>query len=362
MRKPLVRIIIGVILAFFLYIAALLIYGTVNDYQPAGVISLKTEQSSNIATITDSILTFTIWNVGYGGLGAEADFFFDDEGMLYSGGSMVRPPHELTEKYVNGAAGFVKSIQSDFFMLQEVDFNSKRSYFINQFEKISQSLPSYSATFAPNYHLPNVTVPLFEPWHFYGKVHSGVATFSKFQPTEATRYQLPGSFGWPTRILQLDRCILLQRYNVSNNKQLVLLNIHNSAHDTDGSLKRQEMNFIKDLVLNEYNKGNYVIAGGDWNECPPYFKFDTFMPGKGDDYHQFNIEPEFLPQDWQWVYDPTVPTNRKAADAYQKGETFVTLIDFFLISPNVQVTSVKGMNQDFQYSDHQPVWMEVQLK
>lgn len=163
------------------------------------------------------------------------------------------------------------------------------------------------------------------------------------------------------RLFQLDRCILLQRYKVQSNKELVILNIHNSAHDKDGSLKRQEMDFLKELVLQEYDKGNYVIVGGDWNECPPYFRFDTFMPGKSGNHHQFNIDAEFLPEDWQWIYDPTIPTNRKARDPYVRGETFVTLIDFFLISPNVQVTKVKGINMDFQYSDHQPVWMEVRL-
>lgn len=362
MRKPLFRIIFSILIIFILYIATLLIYGTVNDYHPEAVISLKVEQNSDSTLIQDSVLTFTTWNVGYGGLGAEADFFFDDEGMLRSGGSMVFPPKQLTEKFIAGIGNFVNTTPSDFFMMQEVDVNSKRSHFINQFDKIKANLPKYAAFFAPNYDLPSVTIPLLEPWHFYGKVYSGVATFAKYQPAEATRYQLPGSFSWPTRILQLDRCILLQRYNVKNGKQLVLLNVHNSAHDKDGSLKREEMNFIKDLVIKEYEKGNYVIAGGDWNECPPYFKFDTFMPGGGEGYHQFNIEAEFLPEDWQWVYDPTIPTNRKAADPYVKKETFVTLIDFFLISPNVQVTKVKGINMDFQFSDHQPVQMEVQIK
>lgn len=362
MRNPYIRSLFIILGVFVIYIIVLLIYGTVNDYKPEALTPLKSEQNSDVKIIPDTILTFTTWNVGYGGLGAEADFFFDDEGMLYSGGSMVRPPKELTDKYVAGIAGFSKTIQSDFFLFQEVDVNSKRSYYINEFDHIKSNLSNYAAFFAPNYNLPNVMVPLLEPWHFYGKVLSGVATFGKYQPTEATRYQLPGSFSWPTRILQLDRCILLQRYNVRDNKQLVLLNIHNSAHDKDGSLKRQEMNFLKELVLNEYNKGNYVIAGGDWNECPPFFKFDTFMPGNSGRYHQYNIDAELLPEDWHWVYDPTLPTNRKCANPYVKNETFVTLIDFFLISPNIQVTKVKGINQDFQFSDHQPVWMEVSLQ
>jgi endonuclease/exonuclease/phosphatase family metal-dependent hydrolase len=362
MRKPLIRIVLTIVTVFLCYIAAVLIYGTVNDYQPEAVIALRAEQTADSTMIQDSVLTFTIWNIGYGGLGAEADFFFDDEGMLRSGNSMIYPPRELTEKYTAGIAQSVQTTRSDFFMLQEVDVNSKRSHFINQLGQIKNNLPKYSAFFAPNYNLPSVTIPLFEPWHFYGKVYSGVATFGKYQPVEATRYQLPGSFAWPTRILQLDRCILLQKYKLKNGKQLVLLNVHNSAHDKDGSLKRQERDFIKDLIVKEYEKGNYVIAGGDWNECPPNFPFNTFQPtGDTQGYEPRNVPTDFLPADWVWVYDPTVPTNRSVRDPYQKDVTFTTLLDYFLISPNVQVTAVKALNQQFQYSDHQAVWMEVRV-
>lgn len=355
------KLLIALPLLFIFYIMSLLIYGTLNDYKPEAILALQPEQSSDLSLIQDSVLTFAIWNIGYGGLGAEADFFFDDEGMLRSGGSMIYPSKDLTQKFTSGIENVIKDTESDFFMLQEVDVNSKRSYYMNQFDTIKTSLPKYAAFFAPNYNLPNVTLPLFEPWYFYGKVYSGIATFSKYQPEEATRYQLPGSFAWPTRILQLDRCALLQRYNLYNGKQLILINIHNSAHDKDGSLKRQEMEFIRDLAVKEYEKGNYVVAGGDWNECPPYFKFDSFMPGQGGDYFQHNIEATFLPKDWQWIYDPTVPTNRKVADPYQAGTTFVTLIDFFLTSPNVQVLSVEGLHQNFQYSDHQLVKMKLRI-
>lgn len=360
--KTVKRILLGLVAIMLVYVAIVLIHGTITDFQPEAVIPLEIKHPSDSTVVEDSVLTFTIWNVGYGGLGAEADFFYDDGGFLFAGGNMVRPPQDLSKQYIDGSAEFVNTIQSDFFLFQEVDVDSKRSYFVNQFEKIQSNLPDYAATFAVNYNSPRVPLPLLEPWRAYGKTLSGLGTFSKYQPMEAVRYQLPGSFAWPTRIFQLDRCAALHRFKVNNGQDLVVLNIHNSAHDKDGSLKRQEMAFIKDLVTKEYEQGNYVIAGGDWNECPPYFEFDSFMPGQAGGYHQYNIDPEFLPADWQWVYDPTVATNRKVADPYQSGETFVTLIDFFLISPNVQVLTVKGINQNFAISDHQPVWMEIQLK
>ena len=85
------------------------------------------------------------------------------------------------------------------------------------------------------------------------------------------------------------------------------------------------------------------------------------MPGKGGDYTQQNVDSEMLPSGWQWIYDPTVPTNRKVSVPFKKGDTFVTLIDFFVVSPNVKVNKVKGINLGFQFSDHQPVWMEIEL-
>lgn len=344
-----------------IYIVAVLAYGTYDDWQPPAVTELEPHQGSEVNPIQDSILSFVIWNLGYGGLGEESDFFYDHGNMFLSGGRMVRASREHVEKNIAADTFFVQTTQADFFLFQEVDLSARRSYFINQFEEIGEELPGYAAFFAPNYKVSRVPIPLLEPWNAYGKVLSGLATYSRFQPYESTRLQLPGSFSWPTRIFQLDRCVALHRYHLADGKELVVMNVHNSAYDADGSLKRQQMAFLRELFLEEYAKGHYVIVGGDWNQCPPYFQFDSFLPGNTQGYTQINIDPEFLPPDWKWVYDPTTPTNRKIRTPYVAGESFVTLIDFFLISPNVRARSVKCLDQQFRFSDHQPVWMEVEL-
>jgi endonuclease/exonuclease/phosphatase family metal-dependent hydrolase len=274
---------------------------------------------------------------------------------------MVHSPRNLVEKNIDGMEQFMQQTKSDFFLLQEVDRSSKRSYFADMLDSVHSAVPDYYASFAVNYQVQRVPVPLLEPWRVYGKVRSGLGTLSRFTPSQGIRYQLPGSFSWPTRIFQLDRCVAVHRYPVSNGKELVVYNIHNSAYD-DGSLKAQQLDFLKRLFVEEYEKGNYVVAGGDWNQCPPYFPFNTFGPKDTNGYSQENISPEFLPSDWQWIYDPRVPTNRKIRDPYEPGETFVTLIDFFLISPNVQALTVRGLDQQFAYSDHQPVYLEISLK
>lgn len=348
--------------SYALYVVVVLAHGTFTDYQPENEIPLIPLNISEQTLLEDSILSFTIWNIGYGGLGAESEMFFDSKGSLFSGGKMIRTPKKLVERNVQAVCDLVTSIKSDFFLFQEIDLDSKRSYYVDQVALVQEKIPDFSSFFAPNYKVARVPIPVFEPWHVYGKTHSGLATFASFQPAASSRNSLPGSFSWPTRIFQLDRCAALHRFKHSNGKELVVINVHLSAYDRDGALKKIQMEYLKTLVLEEYEKGHYVIVGGDWNQCPPFFKFDTFMPGKTQGYTQLNINPEFLPTGWRWVYDPAMPTNRKTKAPYQNGETFVTLIDFFLISPNIRVLNVKGLNQDFQYSDHQPVWMEITLE
>lgn len=360
--KPLLKLIGWSVGLFGLYLVLVIIHGSATDYQPKEEVALDPVRKSPLTLLEDSLFSITIWNIGYGGLGEESEMFYDSRGSLFAGGKMIRAPKKVVEKNVEAVGKFVTSIKSDFFLLQEIDLNSKRSYYANQVEMVSQHLPGFAAFFAPNYKVQRVPIPVFEPWHVYGKTHSGLGTFSRFQPKESKRISLPGVFSWPTRIFQLDRCASIHRFPHLHGRELVVINVHLSAYDKDGALKQTQMNFLRKLALKEYEKGNYVIVGGDWNLCPPFFRFDSFMPGQANGYSQQNIEPDFFPADWQWVYDPTIPTNRKTKAPYQAGKTFVTLIDFFLISPNIKALTVKGLDQKFQFSDHQPVWMEIKLE
>lgn len=357
------RLLYGILVALLLYFGFIFGYGWSSDWQPdESPAPLSLTQNSPVQMAGDSTLRFVIWNVGYCGLGAESDFFYDDEGMWYSGSSMTRSPVELVEKNLRGAVGFLKNTPADFYLLQEVDLESDRSHRVKQYESFAGTLPGYAAAFAINYNCNRVPIPLLEPWNAYGKVLSGLATFSRFQPSAAIRYQLPGQYPMPDRIFQLDRCAALFRIPTPKGKDLVVINIHNSAYDPGDKIKAIQMPYLRDIALSEYAKGNYVVLGGDWNQCPPNFRFDTFLPGNTQGYKQGNIPVDFFPEDWLFAYDPVTPTNRKARDPYVKGETFETLIDFYLVSPNVRVQSVTGVPQGFNFSDHQPVIMEISLR
>lgn len=351
-------------LLLFLYFLVIFLFGWFTDWQPdAAPTSIPLDQASTELQLKDSVITLISWNVGYGGLGAESDFFYDDQGMWYSGNSMIRSPQNLVQKNIAGAIQFLQSHKDsiDFFLLQEAELGSDRSYQTKQYEAYQKALPGFMATFAVNYNCPRVPIPLLEPWNAYGAVLSGLATFSRYQASEATRHQLPGHYPMPDRMFQLDRCAALQRYPTEKGKDLVVINLHNSAYDPGDKIKAIQLPYLRDLALAEYAKGNYVILGGDWNQCPPHFRFDTFMPGNAQGYEQGNLPPDFFPEDWTFGYDPTKPSNRKLRDPYLKGKSFETLIDFFLISPNVQLLEAAGIDQGFQFSDHQPIFIKVKL-
>jgi endonuclease/exonuclease/phosphatase family metal-dependent hydrolase len=361
MRRHIFRFLKISLTALVGYFGVVFGLGWHNDWVPEATTSLPLVGQAMPTLPADSTLSLVIWNVGYGGLGAESDFFYDDEGMWYSGSSMIRAPRELVEKNLRGAVDFLKNTPADFFLLQEVDVASDRSYGIRQFDAYAAALPQHVGSMALNYHCPRVPIPLLEPWHAYGQVESGLGTFCRFRPVEVTRFQLPGEYPMPDRIFQLDRCAAVHRFAARGDKQLIIINIHNSAYDPGDRIKAQQMEFLRQMVLREYAAGHYVVLGGDWNQCPPNFRFDQFISAEGG-YEQGNVPLDFFPEDWTFAYDPTTPTNRKLRDPYEKGKTFETLIDYFVVSPNVQVQRVSGVAQGFAFSDHQPVRLEIRLR
>jgi exonuclease III len=120
------------------------------------------------------------------------------------------------------------------------------------------------------------------------------------------------------------------------------------------------MEYLRTFILEEFNKGNYVIAGGDWNQSPPDFH-PEFSKNQVNT-KQMALEPDYLPSEWTWSYDNTVPSNRSVTAAYNPAYTITTVIDFFLLSPNVESISVKCIDLNFKNSDHNPVVLKAKLK
>ncbi len=346
MRKAF-SIVLRVLFIPIILFALFLLYFSVTEYRPKDKIEMF---SSLVSDTMQSGQTYSslIWNIGYAGLGANMDFFYD-------GGIGVRDSKENVLKNLKGISEFLEANDSiDFILLQEVDKSSKRSYRINQFSSFDSILFEHTGFLGLNYSTGFVPVPLYAP---LGKVKSGIATYSQMKPTKVMRYGFKGNYSWPKRLFMLKRCFLVCTFPVDNGKQLNLINIHNSAYD-DGTLRAEQLSLLNDFAIGEYKKGNYVLFGGDWNQSP-----DGFEPSFKQPFDTLNLS--YLPADflkeWQRMYCDTLPSNRRIQAPYAKGKTLTTVIDFYIASPNITVSKHNAQNLDFENSDHQPLLINFLL-
>jgi len=354
--KKILKAVLIIIAVLVLGFIGLILYAVISDYKPEEKELIS--QSDNPSVLDDSLtLSLLTWNIGYAGLDKDMDFFYD-------GGTKVITPEKNCLENISGISDFLLQNDTiDFILLQEVDRDSKRSYRIDQYEKIDSSLSDHKSFFAKNYDVFFVPTPLSKPM---GKVVSGIATYSKYTPVSSIRYSLPGDFGFPTQLFYLDRCFMANRYKVENGMELVLINTHNEAFDEGGEIRKAQMESLKEFVMKEYNAGNYVIVGGDWNQYPPDFRpafsANKVFTGIVGNFNLTGIESDYMPGEWKWIYDQTTPSVRTLMAAYDPATTPASVCDIFLISPNIESVSVKCHHLGFANSDHNPVIMQVKLR
>ncbi|GHT73174.1 endonuclease [Bacteroidia bacterium] len=314
----------------------------VKSYRPQGVEILYSSDTAPSYSV-DS-LTVTTWNVGYANMDATADFFMD-------GGKMVRNKRVQVEENILYIAKTLQYTGSDIFLLQEVDIDARRSYHINQLGVIHRYLVDYQHFFALNFNTFFVPIPIFEP---IGQVKSGVSVLSRWQPKSVERWSYPVTLPIPNRWFDLQRCFMVCRFSLVNEKELVVINTHNSAFDKRNR-RSKEMNFLQQFLTDEYEKGNYVIAGGDWNQTPPQYSATAGTP----QYTPIPVSADFLPADWTFAYDAQHPSVRFANQPYNEETSLVSIVDFFVLSPNLTVKSVTTLPFHFASSDHEPVNISI---
>lgn len=354
MVKRIAKAILIVVAVALLALVAFIVVIAATDYRPCDIEPVEVENRREWVTESGAELSVTTFNIGYCGLDKHTDFFMDK-------GTMSRSiSREQTEINVDKVSQFLQEADSDFYLVQEVDRKGKRSYNIDQYKRFIRDLPEYSSSFATNYKVAWVPIPVT---HQYGNIYSGIATYSTRRVDSAERLSLPGQYPWLKQLFMLDRCLLESRLPVDNGKELVLVNLHLSAYDQGGTIRAQQLAFVKEYAVREWGKGNYVILGGDWNHllsATPKEKKASY----GDawpDWLQL-LPDDFVLEGFEWAMDEEVASNRCVDRPYNPATTVVQTIDGFLVSPNVEIVAVQGIDLGFENSDHNPVTAVFKLK
>ena len=347
--KGILILLLIVVVAFSAFLGFL----TATEYKPADTETLELRTlSPDAAPVPDEELTILSWNIGYAGLGREQDFFMD-------GGSHARPGSaEIVNRYLDGIRSSISDQNADLVLLQEVDIDCARTYGIDE----TTALIRNTGVHALNYSCPFVPLPL-PPQTPMGKVHSGLFTTTDYAVSEAERIALPCPFSWPLSTANLKRCLLVSRLPVEgSDRELVLVNLHLEAYD-DGEGKAAQTRQLMDLLQEEYEKGNYVIAGGDFNQAFPG-SMELYPNNHPDLWEIPLLEEDSLPEGFRYVSDLSTPSCRLLNQPYNPADMENTqhyVIDGFIVSPNITVTAVETLDLGFENSDHNPVLMTVNL-
>lgn len=354
--KKIIKIVLKSLAVLILIVGAFLGYLTIFEYKPETLETLSVESNQVGEVVTDTSYTALTFNIGYASLGIDEDFVMD-------GGKKGRTNSKsVMEGYLDGITGILSDNPSDFYLLQEVDLKSRRSYYVNQTETIKDTLGgTYADTFAYNFKAQFVPFPVSFTDHI-GYVESGLQTLSNFKIDEATRHQFPGAFSWPLRIANLKRAMVVHELPVSgSDKSLIIVNLHMSAYDGDGTLRAQEMAYLKTFLEEQKALGNYVIVGGDFNQTFPEAK--NIYPPIQDIWIAYDMEDDFLPLGFNFQIDINHPSCRLLDKPYDPtaSDTQYYIIDGFIVSDNITVESVVNLNHGFLYSDHNPIQLSFKL-
>jgi endonuclease/exonuclease/phosphatase family metal-dependent hydrolase len=294
----------------------------------------------------DGVLTVASWNVGYAGMGKDSDFVSDL-------GEQSRPlSADLVRTNATAIAARLAALDADVLLLQEVARPSWNTYGHDVLADLTGALPDYGVGFAADIDTRFVPPPL--------RIEIGNANFARRAVAAAERRALPlepnfemGMFrkGYRMHILRL-----------GGTEQWVLINIHLAAFDDAAdAVRERQMAAVLDFATAEYAAGRHVIIGGDWNMrlAPTGFAHTT------DEKYLFWVRdlPEgATPPGWRWGIDRSVPTVRTANQPYRAGENYTLIIDGFLVSPNVEIQSVRTQSLDFVHSDHNPVLLTAKAR
>lgn len=352
MLKAMLMVILIIILVLAVYLLYLFMtYDRIEDGQN---LAIESDVELDQAFIGEEY-TIVTQNIGFGAYSDDFTFFMD--GGKESRARSEKAVYDNTE----GVLREVKDLAPDIILFQEVDLDSTRSFHVDQYELLRNEFGEYDSTKGINYDSAYLFYPLLEP---HGKSLSSIATFSRFQMDKATRRSLPVSTGY-AKFFDLDRCYTITEIPVEQGKTLFVYNVHLSAYGGSPEIRDGQMDMLIEDMKEKISQGDYVICGGDFNHD---FTGDSVqkLNKEVNDFGWAQPFPaEKLPADLKRCVDyqgnQLVPTTRNTDIPYEKGVSFVVILDGFILSSNVTCTEVENIDNGFRFTDHNPVRLKFIL-
>ncbi len=174
----------------------------------------------------------------------------------------VENPESLYELNLNKVIYEFKKVNADIIAFQEIDYDSKRSYHIDQQKELSKLGYSH---FGQNINWDKKYVPF--PYYpislHFGKILSGQSILSKYPILQQERIELKRNTSNPFYYdsFYIDRLAQVTKIQI-NDQFLILINVHLEAYDQE--TRKLQMQQVKTIYL-KYYKNFPTILLGDFN-------------------------------------------------------------------------------------------------
>ena len=289
-------------------------------------------------------LNLTVWNLGYGGLGRESDFVAD-------GGTHMFPPSRAAVRAnVDAIDALVGEDEADVFIFQEIAYGGPVNYWVNLKGALDRTLADRSSVFFADFRTRLMPWPL--------RMEHGQAIYSHFGVESADVVPLPAE---DTAIFGVKRryASVVARMPIEGSEHgWTIASVHLAAFDPDAAVRTRQLRELLAWAQREYESGQHVVLAGDWN----FQIAETNFPNTTEERFLFWLFPfpqDALPQGWRIGADASVPSVRTNYQPYVAGENYITTIDGLIVSPNVEIKSIAGVDLGFEHTDHQPVRARV---
>ena len=346
-------IIFGVL---FLVVAAYYVYITLDYHRLPDEISIASTDNNQAEMAVNHKYKMITYNIGYGSYPPDYSFFME------GGKESIARSAESVIETINNDIELLKEYSPDLILLQEVDIDGTRSHHINQYELFADQFADYNSLYAINYDSSYMFYPILKP---IGKNKSAMALLSKFSVASTLRRSLPIATDY-TKYFDLDRCYTISEIPVDNGKMLHLYNVHFTAYGGSDQIREQQTKIFAEDICNSLKNGNYVICGGDFNS--------NIRPDLHDEANISEHSPmwekpflmEMLPDQvafcQEQFLDMPIATTRTLGTPYDKITAKLLIIDGFIVSSNVNVSTITTIDNSFLYSDHNGVYIEFSLE
>ena len=291
---------------------------------------------------TGDTLSIMTYNIGYLS-GMTNNLAADTDEEFYSNNE--QRAIELFEKYHPTIAGF-----------QEIDFESSRSYDVNQLDAIGIANNYHNSATTVNWDKNYLPFPYWPISAQYGRMLSGQAVLSEFTITSNERIVMEKPESNPAyyNAFYIDRLAQVATVDIGG-KEVIVINTHLEAWDIPAREKQVK------IVLGLYEKyaADYpVLLVGDFNSIPPvdpnpneYFMGDHTMDII---FSGTNISPA--------IADSTYLKNTSRHYTFDSVEPYQKIDYIFYNNDKISSVASKVLTEASDISDHLPVLFQFVLK